>query len=88
MFESIKAFFVDVFDSRFSWRFKLANWIMGDELRFNLAVIRMNLNKISEKIDRAAELNRDLAPEELRFFKIFYINRLILDIDQLWKYPN
>ena len=88
MIDKLREFFVEFFDSSFSWRFKLANWIMGDELRFNLAVIRINLNKMSEMIDRAAELNRDLTPEELRFFKIFHINRAILDIDRLWKYPN
>ena len=69
-------FFEVVFDKRFSWRFKIANWIMGDELRLNLAFARRAAIDAAEHAEKSPR------------FAVMRLHRAVECIDELWTYPN
>ena len=72
----IKGAFDIIGDKRFSWRFKLANLILGDDLRLNLAFAKMRLENALDYVEKSSELSKK------------NIVRAIRDIDELWRYPE
>lgn len=78
IYSGIMDFFEMLFDNRFSWRFKIANWILGDDLRMNLALAR---SQIAAAIDSIKYLEK--SPRA-----ISRLRRAMRYIDELWKYPQ
>ena len=67
-------------DDRFSWRFKLANLIMNDDLRLNLAFARNRMKRALEYSGKRSELCITVCENNIR--------NAIRDIDELWNYPE
>lgn len=70
------------FDKRFSLRFKIANWILRDELRWNLACIQHEVDAI-DRYNVVYDEN-DVRATKDKITK-FYTGRAMTHIDRLWK---
>ena len=76
----IKAAFGILPDGRFSWRFKLANLILGDDLRTNLSFAKTRLEKALGFSGGRSELNAVLCQNNIR--------NALRDVDELLQYPK
>lgn len=74
--DAVVDFFEMLFDKRLSWRFKIANWILGDDLRLNLAIARSNIISAAEYVDKSPK------------FATMRMHRAVRCIDELWRYPD
>ena len=67
-------------DDKHSWRFKLANLLLGDDLRINLAFAKMRMEKALSFSGVKSDLGVALCQNNIR--------NALRDINELLEYPG